>query len=122
MFDDLAAYFHENVVSSYVAYLEVRNNESFGISKNLRAVIIAATALFHLREHVPAPHKKSRSAVAKACPDYNILGDVVNVSKHRALDRGQPQFKTAEDVYEITVITQYEDENGPYSDGRKRAE
>lgn len=119
MFDDLAAYFHENVASSYVAYLDVRNKESFGISKDLRAAIIAATALFHLREYVPAPHKKSRSEVAKACPDYNILGDVVNASKHRELDRGQPQLKAAEDVYEMTVITQYEDENGPYSDARK---
>lgn len=119
MFDDLAAYFHENVVSSYVAYLEVRNNESFGISKDLRYAIIAATALFHVREHVPEPHKKSRSSIAKACPDYNILGDVANVSKHRKLDRGQSQLKIAEDVYEFNLITQYEDENGPYSDARK---
>jgi hypothetical protein len=119
VFDDLAAYFHENVVSSYVAYVDVRNNKPFGISKDLRSAITAATALFHLREHVPAPYKKSRSAIAKVCPDYNILGDVVNASKHRKLDRGKPQVKTAEDVFETTVTTEYEDENGPYFDTRK---
>lgn len=119
MFDDLAAYFYENVVSSYAEYLNVRNNESSGISKDLRAAVVAATALFHLREHVPVPHNMSRLDVTRACPDYGILGDVVNASKHRELNQGKPLLKSAENVYELIVITQYEDEQGPYRDARK---
>ena len=119
MFDDLAAYFHENVITSYAAYVDVRENQSYGRSKDLRAAIVAATALYHLREHIPKAHKKSRSAIAKECPDYNVLGDVVNAAKHRDLNRGRPQLNSAEDVYEMTVVTQFEDEGDSYSDARK---
>lgn len=119
MFDDLAAYFHENIVASYMAYREIRDNESYGGSRDMRAAVVAATALYHLREHIPQPQRKTRNAIANECPDYDVLGDVVNAAKHRELDRGRPKLKSAEDIYELTVITQYEDADGTYPDAQK---
>ncbi len=119
MFDDLAAYFHENIVESYTSYVDVRVNQSYGRSKDMRAAVVAATALYHLREHIPSPNRKTRKEIVAACPDYDILGDVVNAAKHRELNQGQPKLTSAEDIYEVTVIIQYEDAEGLYSDVQK---
>ena len=119
MFDDLAAYFHENVVASYLVYREVRENESYGLSKDTRTAVNAATSLYHLREHISSPQRKTREAIAKECPDYDVLGDIVNAAKHRDLDRGKLRLRSAEDIYELTVITQYEDSEGTYSNAQK---
>ena len=117
MFDDLAAYFYENLAGSYMAYLNVRNNESYGMSKDVQAGLNAATALYHAREHLS--EKKKRSHIAAECPDYDLLGDVVNVSKHRTIGDNNPQITRAEQITETIVSTQYEDEDGWYSDIRK---
>lgn len=119
MFDDLAAYFYENVVASYMAYREVREKQSFGRSKDTRTAVSAATALYHLREHIPTPRQKERKAIADVCPDYDVLGDVVNAAKHKELNRGNPKIKSAEDIYEVTISTQYEDSEGTYFDMQK---
>ncbi|MDO9623162.1 MAG: hypothetical protein Q7J46_04170 [Pseudomonas sp.] len=119
MFDDLAAYFYENIVASYLAYRDVREKQSYGRSKDTRAAVAAATALYHLREHIPTPRRNSRKAVASVCPDYDLLGDVVNAAKHKELDRGNPRLKSSEDIYEVTVSTQYEDAEGTYFDMQK---
>lgn len=119
MFDDFAAYFYENIVASYVAYRDVRENETHGRSQDTRAALVAATALYHLREHIPTTKQKTRKEIASECPDYDVLGDVVNAAKHRELDRGAPKLRSAEDIYELTVITQYEDSEGTYSDAQK---
>jgi hypothetical protein len=119
VFDDLAAYFHENIVASYIAYREVRDNETYGRSRDMRAALVAATALYHLREHVPKSQRKTRRAIVSECPDYDVLGDVVNAAKHRELERGKPKLKSAEDIYELTVIIQYEDPDGTYQDAQK---
>lgn len=116
MFDDLKAHFIESVVSSYLAYRSERDSQSYGRSKHLRAAITASTALYHFREHIPAPNKKSRDQTAKDCPDYHIVGDVANAAKHRVLTRGKPRLTSAEDIFERTVITLYEDDAGEYSD------
>jgi len=119
MFDDLSAFFQENVVSAYVSYIEIRNNRSYGISKDIRSGISAASALFHLREHLSPTQQMSRAAVARACPDYDILGDIVNASKHRELTRGTPQISKAENISETVIITEYEDSEGLYIDAEK---
>jgi len=119
MFDDLAAFFYENVVAAFTDYSTIKRDDPYGQSKDLRAAIIAATALYHLREHVPARYRKSRSEIAKLCPDYDLLGDVVNAAKHDHLTQGEPQINSAEDIYEMTVVTRYEDQDGEYSDAQK---
>jgi hypothetical protein len=114
MYDDLAAYFHENVVPSYLEFVDSINDGSSGVSEHLRAAINAATVLYHVREHLPQAHQESRQEVANACPDYDLVADIVNVSKHSHLTRGNPQIAKAEDVQELTILTKYIDEAGEY--------
>jgi hypothetical protein len=108
-------------VAAFTDYSKIKHDDPYGRSKDLRAAVISATALYHFREHLPQQYQKSRSEVAKLCPDYNLLGDVVNAGKHDDLDpkRGKPQINSADDIYEATVLTRYEDQDGEYSDAQK---
>lgn len=118
MFDDLAAYYHENVVSAFLEYRDRSVNGVAGRSRDLRGALIAATALFHLREHLPESGAPSRADVERACPDYGLLGDVVNAAKHKNLTsrtpHGAPLVNDATGLVEQLVITEYEDEAGTY--------
>ena len=51
--------------------------------------------------------------------EYGLLGDVVNVAKHKKVDRNSPRITSAEQIAEVLVSTLYEDEEGSYSDVRK---
>lgn len=117
MFDNLAAYYHENVVASFVEYRDICNGGIAGRSRDLRAALSAASALFHLREHLPGT-PLSRADVERLCPDYALLGDVVNVSKHKALNgntpHGAPLVADAENLAEQIAFIEYEDEAGTY--------
>lgn len=90
MFDDIAAYYHEAVVAAFVEYRDTSKNGLAGRSRDLRGALAAASALFHLREHLPSPIALSRAAVERLCPDYALLGDVVNASKHKSLLNNTP--------------------------------
>jgi hypothetical protein len=114
VFDDIAALFHENVVDAFTSYLESRRTGTAGRSRDLRAAIAAATALYHFREHQPSTFSKSRADIGRQCPDYSLLGDVVNASKHKDLTRGNPQIDSAEQIEERLIITEYQDEQGVY--------
>ena len=117
MFDDLAAYYHENVVSSFVAYRGISKDGVAGRSRDLRDALIAATALFHLREHLPTA-APSRAYVERLCPDYALLGDVVNAAKHKSLNgktpHGPPFVNDAANLSEQLVFIEYEDVAGTY--------
>jgi hypothetical protein len=118
MFDDLAAYYHENVVSAFLEYRDKSIDGIAGRSRDLRSALTAATALFHLREHIPRSGASSRAKVERACPDYALLGDVVNAAKHKSLSsstpHGAPLVNDATSLVEELVITHYEDEAGIY--------
>ena len=117
MFDNLGAYYHENVVSSFVAYRNLSNDGLAGRSRDLRSALAAATALFHLREHLPAG-ALSRGDVERRCPDYALLGDVVNAAKHKSLSfktpHGAPLINDATDLGERLIRIEYEDDEGTY--------
>jgi len=117
VFDDLTAYYHENVVSSFIEYRDICNDGTAGRSRDLRAALTAASALFHLREHLPTG-SLSRADVEHLCPDYALLGDVVNASKHKALNsktpHGAPLVTDAENLGEQLMFIEYEDEAGAY--------
>lgn len=122
MFDDLAAYYHENVVASYVEYRDVCSNGVSGRSRDLRAALVAASALFHLREHLPGT-PLSRADVERLCPDYALLGDVANASKHKAINgstpHGAPLVTDAESLIERTALIEYKDDAGVYRFAQK---
>src|SRR5437899_872107 len=101
MFDDVEALFVEHVVPAYRAFIESVSSGPAGSSKDLRLAVNAATALHHFREHVPTATQKTRGTVAALCPDYDLLGDIVDATKHHTLTRkSQPLIRSANDVYE----------------------
>lgn len=124
MFDDLAAYFYENVVQSFDEYHSAKASGVAGRSHDLRTAMAATSALFHLREHLPQSCAMSRSKVEGLCADYRILADIANTSKHRALQKSTPQgaplLKSAADLKEEIVITEYCDQEGAYKHVEKR--
>jgi len=124
MFDDLAAYFYENVVSSFEEYLEIKDSGTAGRSRDIRTAMIAASALFHLREHLPSSHALSRAAAEHQCTDYGVLGDIVNASKHSSISNntphGAPLVTSATQLEELIILTEYKDQDGTYHFVEKR--
>lgn len=114
MFDDMKAYFVENILASYKDYCKIKNSHKLGLSNDLRTAINLATSLYHLREHIPAEIRKKRDEYSKACNDYNLLGDIVNASKHGILTHGNPQIKDVNNIYESAIFTEYKDSIGEY--------
>jgi hypothetical protein len=118
MFDDLAAYYHENVVAAFIDYREIRGSGTAGRSRDVRGALIAASALFHLREHLPRKGRLARADAEKLCPDYGLLGDIVNAAKHKSVSQptphGAPLVADATQIGERIVITEYQDELGTY--------
>ena len=118
MFDDLHAYFHENVRATYREFKERLAEPNVGKSMDLRLAVRMCEALFHLREHLPIAHPLSRADAEARCPDLALLGDIANVSKHAAVTRhtphGAPLVTSAKQLEEVMNITQYEDAEGEY--------
>lgn len=123
MFDDLAALYHENVVSAFVDYRDISESGIAGRSRDLRGALIASEALFHFREHLPKAGALTRAEVEKLCPDYGLLGDVVNAAKHKSITnktpQGPPLVDDATQLGEQIVITEYRDDVGIYRHAQK---
>jgi hypothetical protein len=119
MFDDLEALFMENVLAAYNEFSQSLSSDTSGHNNDIRLGINAAVALYHLREHFPAAARKTRAQLAAACSDYDILGDVVNAAKHKALTHRPPQVAAASDIYEEIAYTLYQDQEGDYWDAEK---
>lgn len=119
MFDDIATLFREQVCEAYLDYRTIRESPESGISADLRAATQLCVALYHFREHFEPVHPYSRCDVENLCPDYRLVGDVTNATKHRQLDRGKPLLRDASSIREVIVITVFEDDEGDYMDFRK---
>jgi hypothetical protein len=123
MFRNLATYYFENIVTPFLEYRDRSNDGIAGMSRDLRGAMCAANALFHLREHLPKPMALSRKDVERACSDYALLGDVVNVSKHGNLisstPHGLPLVSDAANLFEKILIIEYEDNEGSYRYAQK---
>lgn len=119
---ELAAYFYEHVFLAYDRYKKAKNDHTMGDNKDRREAIDAAVALYHLREHIPQSLRKSRLQLAALCPDYDLLGDIVNASKHHIITRGTPQVTTLDSIQEILVSTRFNDQNGEYANDEKIVE
>lgn len=120
MFDSIRSYFVKDVLANYKSYRKSIEEKETGVNNDLRLAINAATSLYHMREHMPKSNQKSRAEIAKICPSYDLLGDIVNASKHHTLDQGNPKLKSAEKIEEIVLMTEYEDEEGIYYDAEKK--
>jgi hypothetical protein len=114
LFDNVHAYFYENVLACYNEYEDRRSESKTGLSIDLRKAIVAATALFHFREHLPKQYKKSREEFAKSCLDYDLLGDICNASKHNSLTKHWKYLNSSESIKEIIELTKFNDSLGDY--------
>lgn len=112
MFDNLKAYFIENILIMHKEYLKIRKNQELTFSSDLRTSINLATALFHFREHFPEEIKKPKAFFANICQDYLLIGDVVNASKHSKLTHGNPEISNAKNIFERVLSTEYKDKKG----------
>jgi hypothetical protein len=119
---ELAAYFYEHVFLAYDRYKKAKNDHTMGNNKDRREAINAAVALYHLREHIPQSLNKSRSQLAALCPDYDLLGDIVNASKHGVVTRGTPHVTRLDAIQEILVSTKFSDQDGEYANDEKMVE
>lgn len=120
MFDDPATYFYENVMESYTKFLTYLAGEESGFSQDTRHALSAASAVFHLREHLPEQCRPTRADIAGECSAYDILGDVVNASKHGELSHSPKHVARATSIEELTETTKYRDDAGEYFDSRRR--
>ena len=113
MFDDPAALFVEGGLEAFNLFCRSLESPVAGGSKDLRLGLDAALALFHLREHVPWTRGKWPDPFTQSA-DYELLSDIVNVTKHGP--RREGAVAKPSDIYELTILTEYEDERGPYQD------
>lgn len=120
--EELAAYFYQHAFLAYHRYRQVKNDHVMGDNKDRRKAIDAAVALYHLREHIPQPFRKSRAQLAALCPDYDLLGDIVNAAKHNVLTRGAPQVTGSDSISENLVCTRFSDQDGEYNHQEKIVE
>lgn len=108
-------YFTQNVLPACTAFFEARDQNRFGEKQLVRLGTTAASALFHLREHVPEVFRPSKEELAERCPEYGLIADVANASKHGALTRGSPRLRHIDQVSEVLILTKYADEEGEYT-------
>lgn len=120
MYDDLHAYFIENVVRKFERFVESRESEEVGESSHLRCGVDAAAALYHFREFLPDATRPLVEDVTRSCPEYDLLRDVTDVSKHGSLNRPSARLKKAEDLVEQTVFTRIKDDSEPGAVFHKR--
>lgn len=127
MFKNFHTFYHENAITAFQDYRARRVELILGRNRDLRLALIATEALFHLREHLPDVAALTRSQVQVLCPDYRILADTCNASKHKKLTKPtpgnlQPIVEEACRISELTVTIYYDDEQGEYVHHEKLVE
>jgi len=119
MFSDLKKYFVENVLVTYQDYAKIRNSHKVGKSNDLKTALNVATILYHLHEHLPQDQNKKFQEYLTICPDYELLRDIVNLSKHKTITRYTPKISNLDNIYELVINTMYNDRKGEYWDTKK---
>lgn len=114
MFDDFHAYFHENTLRTYSEYRDIKNRLISGRSNDIRSLLFAATSAYHLREHPPESIALSRKSVVEQCREFDLLGNIVDASKHNKLTRNNPSISSATQIEEAVVSTEYVDDLGTF--------
>ena len=95
----------------------------FNIDTDVKRAINLATSLYHVTDHMPT---KDFDRWYRECPKLFLLQNIANIYKHDGLDVSRPQYKkkpplvtTSDAVWQTLVITEYKDDQGPYSIAHK---
>lgn len=118
MIGDLKTYYYEMVLTPYLEYKESLENNQFGRSEILKKSIFFSANLYHLRENLPSHLSLTHKNVEINCPDYKILGNFVNVVKHKEITKNNPILSKQDQIKELIVVTEYKDELGTYTNFR----
>ncbi len=114
----------------YETFKEAYNKSEFGLSKDIRLAINCAVAFYHTHEHVyhyvdkiriaySSPKKYLEECLLVKFPEFSIIRDITDCSKHNTLSRKNTQIKSAAQLEEYLVITAHEDEKGIYHSAKK---
>jgi len=114
MFANARKFYVENVLPSYQDFIEHRESNDWGENQLLRKGIVAATSLFHLREHIPTNIQPNKANLKSQYPDYRLIADIANVSKHHELTSDNPQISNASQIYESLRLIKFTDKQGEY--------
>ncbi len=114
MFSNTRKYYLENVIPSYAEFIDYRNSNEYGQDQLLRKGIVAATSLFHLREHIPVNIRPSKSNLKSRFPYFGLAGDIANVSKHSKITQDNPRISRATQIYEVMRLIFFSDDDGEY--------
>lgn len=120
--DPLLIYFNENVLRSYTDYKTAADKRSAGRGNDLYLAKKAAENLYHFREHLP--NKPGYNTIKAKCPDYQLVRDITNASKHKDFDKPRPGadiplIQDLNSVYECLISTTYHDSEGEFRDSHK---
>lgn len=120
--DPLLIYFNENVLRSYTDYKTAANKRSAGRGNDLYLAKKAAENLYHFREHLP--NKPGYNAIKAKCPDYQLVRDITNASKHKDFLKTKPGadpplIQDLSSIYECLISTTYKDLDGEFRDSHK---
>jgi hypothetical protein len=118
----LLRYFHENVLRSYTDYKTASDKRSGGRGNDLYLAKKAAENLYHFREHLP--NKPGYKEIKAKCPDYQLVRDITNASKHKNFDKPKPGadvplIQDLNSIYECLISTAYKDSEGEFRDSHK---
>ena len=114
MLTDPRKFFVENVIPSYQDFIAHRKSNDWGENQLLRKGLIASTAIFHFREHIPEDIRPSKTSLRSQYPEYGLIGDISNVSKHHSITRDSPQISNASQIKEELRLIAFSDELGEY--------
>jgi hypothetical protein len=115
MYDNPKSQFHEDLVESYTQLTEQLRAGPVGMNKGLKAAVQAASALFHFREHLPPTIALTKAQTKALCPEYSLLEDITNVSKHRNLTQGTPTITDPSVFSDFVYLINFEDDLGDFT-------
>lgn len=120
--ETLLRYFQENVLRSYTDYKTASNKRSAGRSNDLYLAKKAAESLYHFREHFP--NKPGYNSIKNKCPDYQLVRDITNASKHKDFYKlkpgaDPPLIQDLNSIYECLISITYQDSEGEFRDSHK---
>ncbi|MEZ0608131.1 hypothetical protein ACAW74_06435 [Fibrella sp. WM1] len=124
MHSDIKTQFLLEVQQSYLSYLSIKKNMHMGDSTDLRKAMECATPMYHFGEHLADYlskdfNKEFNEEIKRDCSDYSLLKDVVNVHKHRKINRGKISLSNINQVQEVLCIIEFKDFIGKYTEAEK---
>lgn len=117
MYNDIKTQYYEDIIVPYYDYIQEKQKGNFGRSNDLKKAINCASKMYHLREHLP--NNPSYNEILNLCPEYKIIQDVTNTSKHKILTRRNPNISNVAQISELIIIENFKDNKGDYSNSDK---